>query len=165
MEAPEEATMDAMSIGAVAKEANLAASAIRYYEAEGLLPAIPRVGGKRRYARDVLGRLELIRMGQDAGFSLQEIKELMAGIDGGAEGPAALATLAANKLPQIEETLKRLALMQKLLRAASECRCPTLRVCLGEMKRAGLAQPRSSGSASSANATSIRPPGMPLASR
>ena len=133
-----EFTGRALSIGEVARAAGLAASAIRYYEAQGLLPEPSRQGDKRRYGDDVLARLEIIRLGQDAGFNLKEIGVLTAGIEGGRRGPEALAKLARDKLPEIDESLKRLRLMKKLLTAASECCCPDLATCAAAVKRSGL---------------------------
>ena len=55
----------------------IAPSTIRYYERIGLLPASPRVSGKRRYDLDILGKLAVIRLAQEAGFSLAEIEALL----------------------------------------------------------------------------------------
>ena len=45
---------DTLTIGQVARRAGLNVSAIRYYEAQGLLPEAPRVGGQRRYSEATL---------------------------------------------------------------------------------------------------------------
>lgn len=126
------------SIGRVAATMGLKPSAIRYYEAEGLLPEPMRQGDKRRYHEDVFARLELIRIGQDAGFTLSEIKTLLAGVDGGRQGTARLQRLARTRLPDIEATLTRLRLLRRLLLAATECACPDLKGCAAAARRAGL---------------------------
>ena len=71
-----------LTIGEVARRAGVATSSIRYYESIGLLPEPDRLHGQRRYRSDVLGKLGFIGVAQSAGFKLDEIKELVHGIDG-----------------------------------------------------------------------------------
>jgi MerR family redox-sensitive transcriptional activator SoxR len=68
-----------MSIGEVAKRAGVAASALRYYEREGLIPKADRRGGKRVYGADILDRLALIGVAKGAGFTVAEIQTLLSG--------------------------------------------------------------------------------------
>ena len=63
-----------LTIGEVARRAGVRASAIRYYEEAGLLPAPERVGGKRRYDEGILRRLAIIGGAKRAGFTLREIR-------------------------------------------------------------------------------------------
>ncbi|GAA0415349.1 hypothetical protein GCM10008969_42980 [Pseudomonas veronii subsp. inensis] len=68
----------AMNIGELAKQSGLAASRIRFYEAEGLISQVGRqANGYRRYAPEALQALQLIQSAQQAGFTLQELKALM----------------------------------------------------------------------------------------
>ncbi|MEM7247782.1 MAG: MerR family transcriptional regulator [Acidobacteriota bacterium] len=127
-----------LSIGQVAQASGLASSAIRYYERCGLIPSPARVGGKRRFETDVLFRLEMIQIGQEAGFSLEEVKTLLVGIGGGRRGPRALTKLAQEKLPEVRAGLERLKLLERVLKAAAECECPDLETCAQAMRRAGL---------------------------
>src|SRR2546430_15636486 len=62
--------MKELSIGEVARQAGLAASALRYYERAGLLPAPPRRSRQRRYTEAVFGRISLIRLALEAGFTI-----------------------------------------------------------------------------------------------
>ncbi len=64
--------MRELSIGQVAREAGLSASALRYYEKAGLLPAPPRRSRQRRYSEAVFGRIYLIRLALEAGFTIGE---------------------------------------------------------------------------------------------
>ena len=68
---------ETLTIGQVAKRAGLNASAIRYYEAHGLLPEPPRVSGQRRYGEDTLARLGVIDVAKRAGFTLDDIRVLL----------------------------------------------------------------------------------------
>jgi DNA-binding transcriptional MerR regulator len=67
-----------MKIGELAKEAGLAASRIRYYEALGLIGSVGRgLNGYRQYPRETGQILEIIITAQQAGFSLDEIRNLL----------------------------------------------------------------------------------------
>lgn len=67
------------TIGGLAKAAGVGVETVRYYQRRGLLqqPARPH-GEVRRYSCDDLDRLKFIRSAQSAGFTLAEIKELLA---------------------------------------------------------------------------------------
>ncbi|MBH3421247.1 MerR family transcriptional regulator [Pseudomonas gessardii] len=67
-----------MNIGELARQSGLAASRIRFYEAQGLINQVGRqANGYRRYAPEALQTLQLIQSAQQAGFTLQELKALM----------------------------------------------------------------------------------------
>ena len=68
-----------MKIGELARGSGLKASAIRYYEKRGLILPPHRMGGQRRYAKEALDRVLLIRFASDMGFSLSEIKLFLDG--------------------------------------------------------------------------------------
>src|SRR4051794_32708749 len=66
-----------LTIGAVAERSGLAPSALRFYERHHLISTVRSDGGQRRYHRDVLRRLAVIRAAQHVGFSLAEIGEML----------------------------------------------------------------------------------------
>jgi MerR family transcriptional regulator, redox-sensitive transcriptional activator SoxR len=66
--------MAGLMIGEVARQAGVAASALRYYEKAGLLPAPARAGKRRQYDRQILGRIRIILLARDAGFSVRETR-------------------------------------------------------------------------------------------
>lgn len=66
-----------MKIGDVAKITNLPTSTIRYYEEKGLIQSTGRKGLTRTFSPDVLERLALITLGQNAGLSLDEIRSML----------------------------------------------------------------------------------------
>jgi MerR family redox-sensitive transcriptional activator SoxR len=116
-----------LRIGEVAQQANVATSAIRYYERIGLLPKAERVSGQRRYDPSVIERLSLIEIGQRAGLSLDELRELL---DAGSEPISAnLNDLAERKLPAIEALIDRAVAMREWLLKARACDCETLHEC------------------------------------
>jgi MerR family mercuric resistance operon transcriptional regulator len=67
------------TIGGLAKAAGVGVETVRYYQRRGLLAEPPRPPGEiRRYGEDDLKRLRFIRRAQAAGFTLEEIGELLA---------------------------------------------------------------------------------------
>jgi MerR family redox-sensitive transcriptional activator SoxR len=112
---------DALLIGELAERAGVAASAIRYYESIGLLPAPYRVSGQRRYGDDTLARLRFIATAQEAGFTLREIAELSDGFD--------VRGLAARKLPEVKAELKRARERKRWLDTAAGCDCESPDEC------------------------------------
>lgn len=67
-----------LSVGQVAARSGFAASAVRYYEAEGLISAERNSGGQRRFQRSVLRRLAFISAARHIGVSLDEVREALA---------------------------------------------------------------------------------------
>jgi DNA-binding transcriptional MerR regulator len=67
-----------MKIGELARLSGVAASRIRFYETNGVLPPAQRqANGYREYAPETLTRLEVVICAQDAGFSLEEIRAVL----------------------------------------------------------------------------------------
>ena len=118
-----------LTIGQVAQRAGLNVSAIRYYEAEGLLPEAPRVAGQRRYSDEMLTRLGVIDIAKRAGFSLHDIRVLLTATDAGEPAHGQLRELADRKLPEVEELIARANAVRGWLKTASGCGCETLDVC------------------------------------
>lgn len=81
---------DLLPIGEVAARSGVAASALRYYESEGLIAAERSAGGRRMFPRHVLRRVAFIRVAQRVGLSLDEVAN-------------ALATLPADRAPTARE--------------------------------------------------------------
>ena len=67
-----------LSVGEVARRSGVAVSALHFYESRGLISSVRNAGNQRRYARDVLRRIALIRIAQRVGLSLQEIQAALA---------------------------------------------------------------------------------------
>jgi len=75
----QEITLQTLTIGQVARRAGLGVQTIRYYEREGLLPPpARRPSGYREYPEGTVRRLLFIRRAKELGFSLREIRELLA---------------------------------------------------------------------------------------
>ena len=68
-----------MNIGQLARESRVPIDTIRYYERLNLIPKAPRTeAGYRNFPSDVVPRLRFIKRSQELGFSLEEIRELLA---------------------------------------------------------------------------------------
>ncbi|HEY9303510.1 MAG TPA: MerR family transcriptional regulator [Mycobacterium sp.] len=122
-----------LTIGAVAREAGVAATTLRYYEQIGLVPAAARVGGQRRYDESVLARLEVIRLCKSAGFALEEIQRLFAD---DAPGRPASRALAEAKLAEIEAQMESLAQAREVIEWGMRCTCPSIDACTCGIHRA-----------------------------
>ena len=73
---------DLLPMGEISRRSGFAASAIRYYEAEGLIEAHRSGGGQRRFERNVLRRLAFIRAASNVGFTIEEIREELGRLPG-----------------------------------------------------------------------------------
>jgi MerR family redox-sensitive transcriptional activator SoxR len=120
---------DQLSIGEVARRAGIRASAIRYYEQAGLLPALRRVSGQRRYDSSALDRLALIRFAQDAGFTVAEVRLLFEGFEDVVPASMRWQVLAGQKLAEVDALMDRAQRMRALLGRALECGCLRLEDC------------------------------------
>ncbi len=116
-------------IGEVARRAGVRASTVRYYEERGLIAPEGRSGGKRVYAQQAVERMALIAFAKEAGFSLDEIRELLAGFPD--DTPAAIrwSKLAEAKLVELDAMSQRIELMRVALHKVSRCGCRDLDQC------------------------------------
>jgi MerR family transcriptional regulator, redox-sensitive transcriptional activator SoxR len=118
-----------LTIGAVARRAGIATSAVRYYERIGLLPLAERTNGRRRYDISTVQRLRVIERARQAGFTLREIRELFFGFAVGTHPNARWEALAQRKLAELEAQLARISAMRELLREGMRCGCLTIEQC------------------------------------
>lgn len=125
--------MEGMSIGEVARRADVRTSALRYYERVGVLPGPGRVNGRRRYngevLREVLDRLAVVRVAQQAGFTIAEIRELLDGFSEDTPPSERWRVLAHEKLPEVEALVERALGMKRLLERGLVCECLRLEDC------------------------------------
>jgi DNA-binding transcriptional MerR regulator len=118
-----------LAIGEVARRAGITASAIRYYERQGLVPRADRRGGKRVYGEDILDRLALIGVAKAAGFRVSEIQTLLQGFARRTPPGPRWRALAERKAGELEARLIEVERMKRVLEAVTRCECPTLEAC------------------------------------
>lgn len=120
---------ETLTIGQLAQRFGLNTSAIRYYEANGVLPEPTRVSGQRRYGPDAVRRLQVLDVAKRAGFSLDEARVLLQSAQAGTPAFESLRALAARKLPEVEALIERAEAMRAWLRTATDCSCTSLDAC------------------------------------
>src|SRR5271154_594772 len=115
----------AMLIGEVARRSGIAASTLRYYEREGLLPAPARVSKRRTYTSTIMGRIRIIQVARDAGFSIADTRAFLSNFPNGSTPSGRWQKLAERKLQEIEELIVRANHMKAILQSSFKCGCKT----------------------------------------
>lgn len=119
-----------LTVAEVTHRSGFAASALRYYEREGLIQATRTSGGQRRYQRAVLRRLAFVRAARNVGLSLEEIA-------------AELAVLPESRTPtksdwhhisqdwraRLNEKIAAIEALRDRLDGCIGCGCLSLRSC------------------------------------
>jgi len=113
-----------LDIADVARRSGMAASTLRYYEHEGIIASGARHGLRRQYAVDVLDTLGVVALCRRAGFSLGEIKALLA-----TGGDPAWKDLAARKRDELRDQVRHLAAVADHLDHALGCPSPNVFDC------------------------------------
>jgi MerR family redox-sensitive transcriptional activator SoxR len=121
-----------LTIGAVAARLGLRASAIRYYERVGLLPAPRRSGGQRRYEPSIVQTLAVIQLAQQAGFTLSEIEHLLHGFGSATPPPERWQALALDKIRELDRRMEQLGAMRRMLEQTLGCSRATIGDCAGD---------------------------------
>ncbi|HEY2472725.1 MAG TPA: redox-sensitive transcriptional activator SoxR [Terracidiphilus sp.] len=120
----------AMTVGEVAARSGVAISTLHFYEAEGLITSWRNNGNQRRYAREVLRRVAVIKVAQRTGIPLAEIRE-------------ALATLPQKRTPttsdwkklsgrwreRLNDRIERLTRLRDQMDGCIGCGCLSLESC------------------------------------
>ncbi len=108
--------MNGLTIGEVAKQAEVNIDTLRYYERRGLVAKPPRtVSGYRAYPEQTVQRVRFVKRAQELGFSLKEIKELLALRTKPGAKSATVRERASAKLIDIDEKIRSLRAMRKAL--------------------------------------------------
>jgi MerR family mercuric resistance operon transcriptional regulator len=123
--------MSDMTIAGLASAGSVGVETVRYYQRRGLLAEPPKAGAVRRYAAPDLRRLLFIRRAQAAGFTLDEIKELLE-LDSShdrtrvrALAAERLAALEA-RIAELESARAALTRLSKACAAGKKGPCPIL---------------------------------------
>lgn len=119
-----------LSIGALSERTGVAASALRYYEDEGLIHATRTPGGQRRYTRDTLRRVSFVRVAQRVGLRLDEIREALESLpDNRTPDEDDWAVLSASWRPRLDAQIELLERLRDSLDGCIGCGCLSLRSC------------------------------------
>ena len=128
--------MTTLTIGDVAKRANVHIETLRYYERRGIVPKPPRTRSNYRlYPEDTVRRVRFVKDAQELGFSLKEIKELLSLRGTSGATCKDVQQRATGKIKEIDEKILSLQAMQQVLqtlvrecaaRQGSLSKCPIL---------------------------------------
>jgi MerR family transcriptional regulator, redox-sensitive transcriptional activator SoxR len=122
--------MTSYSVGEVAARAGVATSALRFYEANGLIRSERNSSGHRRYRADVLRRVGFIRVAQRVGLSLSEIRSALESLpDGRTPTRKDWARVASSWRPVLDERIAMLEAMKEQLDGCIGCGCLSLDTC------------------------------------
>lgn len=119
-----------LTIGELAARAGLATSAIRFYEANGLITSERNESGHRRFRADALRRVSFVKVAQRVGLSLGDIRDALDTLPA-ARTPTRRdwARLARGWKPMLEERIALLEAMRDKLDGCIGCGCLSLDTC------------------------------------
>ncbi len=121
---------DALTIGEMAARSGMAPSALRYYERLGLIRAARTGGNQRRYDRAELRRIAFIRIAQQVGISLDEIRAALASLpENRTPTRADWARLSARWRSRLDERIALLERLRDNLTGCIGCGCLSLQRC------------------------------------
>jgi len=122
--------MTLLTIGQLAERAGVATSAVRFYEAQGLLASTRTAGNQRRYEQATLRRIAFIRTAQRVGLSLEEIGDALATLPGGRVPTKADWTrLSRGWRPRLDEQIERIQRLRDRLDSCIGCGCLSMKTC------------------------------------
>jgi MerR family transcriptional regulator, redox-sensitive transcriptional activator SoxR len=126
---PEHISLE-LTVGQVAKRSGVAISTLHYYESEGLISSWRNPGNQRRYAREVLRRVAVIKVAQRSGISLSAIRNAMAALPGGRSPTVEdWQKMSAGWKADLNDRIMRLTRLRDQLDSCIGCGCLSLGVC------------------------------------
>jgi MerR family redox-sensitive transcriptional activator SoxR len=119
-----------LTVGQVAARSGVAVSALRFYEAKGLIRSRRTAGNQRRYARDVLRRVAFVRVSQRVGIPLGQIREALAQLpDERTPTRKDWARLSASWRSELDARIEQLERLRDDLTDCVGCGCLSLSRC------------------------------------
>jgi len=119
-----------LPIGAVSDRTGVTPSALRFYEAEGLVHSVRSPGGQRRYHRDVIRRVSFVRIAQEVGLSLGEIGQALGSLpEHRTPTQRDWHRLATSWGPRLDAQIAMLERLRDRLEGCIGCGCLSLQVC------------------------------------
>ena len=121
---------DLFTVSEIANRSGFAASAIRFYESQGLITATRTAGGQRRFERQMLRRLAFIRAARNVGLSLEEVADALARLpDNRTPTRADWAALSKTWRARLDDQIAGLMALRDNLDSCIGCGCLSLRRC------------------------------------
>src|SRR4051794_2363710 len=122
--------METLAIGDLAARSGVAPSALRYYEREGLIRSTRTGGNQRRYLRSELRRVAFIKIAQQVGGSLEEIRGALAELpENRTPTKADWSRLSARWRKRLEERITLMERLRDQLTGCIGCGCLSMKRC------------------------------------
>jgi MerR family transcriptional regulator, redox-sensitive transcriptional activator SoxR len=119
-----------LTIGALSERTGVAHSALRFYESEGLIHATRSAGGQRRYPRDILRRVSFIRIAQQVGLTLDEIRTALSSLpENRTPNKKDWERLSTSWRPRLDHQIAMLERLRDRLTGCIGCGCLSLQAC------------------------------------
>jgi MerR family transcriptional regulator, redox-sensitive transcriptional activator SoxR len=119
-----------LTVGEVARRGGVAVSTLHFYEAKGLIRSWRTNGNQRRYAREVLRRVAIIRVAQRTGMELDEIRKALKALPGERTPTAEdWKKLSANWKNELNARIERLTRLRDQLDGCIGCGCLSMEAC------------------------------------
>lgn len=119
-----------LSVGEVARRSGVSVATIHFYEAKGLIHGWRSEGNQRRYARDVLRRIAIVRIAQRAGMPLAAIKSALDALPAGRKLTVRdWRRLSTAWRDELSERIDRLTQLRDQLGGCIGCGCLSMRDC------------------------------------
>ena len=120
----------ALTVGEVATRCGVAVSTLHYYEAQGLIRSARSRGNQRRYARQVLRVVSVIKVAQRLGIPLASVREALASLPEGRTPTAAdWRALSAKWRGELDQRIEKLEQLRDRLDQCIGCGCLSMRNC------------------------------------
>jgi MerR family redox-sensitive transcriptional activator SoxR len=124
------AVADELSVGEVARRSGVAVSALHFYEAQGLIRSRRNTGNQRRYPREVLRRVAIIKVAQRTGIPLKTIREAFRALPAERTPTAEdWGRLSAAWKRELEHRIDRLIRLRDHLEDCIGCGCLSVKSC------------------------------------
>lgn len=122
--------MAELTIGELSERSGVSTSALRFYEARGLIESRRTTGNQRRYAKATLRRVAFVRTAQRVGLTLEEVADALATLpQGRTPTKADWSRLSRSWRPRLDEQIRRIELLRDRLDGCIGCGCLSLRTC------------------------------------
>ncbi|MCC7635120.1 redox-sensitive transcriptional activator SoxR [Stenotrophomonas rhizophila] len=119
-----------LSVGEVSRRSGVAVSALHFYERKGLIRSLRTAGNQRRFARDVLRRLAVIRVAQRVGMPLEAVASAFAALpENKTPTKAEWARMSALWRSELDQRIQQLLLLRDQLTDCIGCGCLSLKRC------------------------------------
>lgn len=119
-----------LSAGELAARSGVAVSTIHFYEAKGLIHGWRSSGNQRRYPRDVLRRVAVVKVAQRLGLPLATVREAMDTLPGGRTPTAAdWKRLSGQWRADLQRRIRVLQKLSRELDGCIGCGCLSLKIC------------------------------------